>query len=196
VGHPCSCGLMRRVGIRPGPTGRAGDFVWVARSQGFTLHPTNKDLFSPQRRRPVAGDPECSWGPRPGLFSCSPWRENWLRSRCLWWRAMKRRFGLVLSHISSHKVRGRRCGVPMVSQIDAVRKTKADPSPPRLRHPMNDSRRSWGPKRAGSQDDRADLGSCFPTLAELGWGTQRPWFRELISSGPEGPRLSSPFSGA
>jgi hypothetical protein len=38
--------------------------------------------------------------------------------------AVKRGFGFVLSHISSHKVRGRRYGVPMVSQIDAVQKAK------------------------------------------------------------------------
>jgi hypothetical protein len=151
----------------------AAMFVWIDVSRWDSSRPYGPDWrfcvgsefpgFHPQphEQRPVLAPATKTRRRGPRVFVGTPaWaifmfslRENWLRSRCLWWRAMKRRFGFVLSHISSHKVCGRRYGAPMVSQIDAMQKTKADPSPPRLRHPMNDSRRSRGPKRAGSQDD-------------------------------------------
>jgi hypothetical protein len=116
---------MQCLRIPPGPTGRG--FCGVVRSQGFTL-----GYFSilPTGETVARGLSALCFEGRflPGLKAAIvPAVFRGFQAPAP--SGNRRRVGIVLSHISGHKVRGRRYGAPTVSQIDAVQKTKADPSP-------------------------------------------------------------------
>jgi len=177
MGHPCLCGLMRCMRFPPAPTGRG---FCGGRSQGFTLGYFHVLLTGETVARGLSA--LCFEGQfLPGLKAAIvPAVFRGLKAPAP--SGERRRVGFVL--FPDH-LRHKYVAVDMRNPCSCgVMRCELQKQILRPAFPMNDLRRSRGPKRAGSQDDRAVRGSifggagevpiwvrAFPRLRSETWGT-------------------------